>query len=85
MAKKDKKEYIYYNMSVPNELRILFEEYIRKYPTLGYKNVSQLILHLLQKKAEEIIKDNPDLERIEKITLSSGTYVLQEDGTYKKN
>ncbi len=75
---------MYYNVSVPNELRILFQEFIRKYPTLGYKNVSQPILHLLQKKAEEIIKENPDLAKIERITLPSGTYILQEDGTYKK-
>ena len=35
-------------------------------------------------KAEEIIQKNLDLNKIEEITLSSGTYILQEDRTYKR-
>ena len=65
-------------------MRILFEEYIRKYRNLGFKNVSQFALHVLQQKAEEIIKENPDLREIKEIKLPSGTYILQEDGKYKK-
>ena len=62
-----------------------FEAYIRKYPNLGYKNVSSFITFLLQQKAGDLVKDNPDLAKIEEITLPSGTYILQEDGTYKKS
>lgn len=84
MKKKTRKDYDYYTMNFSNELRILFEAYIKKYPNLGYKNVSQFVLHLVQKKAEEIMNDNPDLRKIEEITLKDGTYILQDDGSYKK-
>ena len=84
MSKKNRKDYDYYTMNFPNELRILFEAYIRKFPNLGYKNVSQFVLTLLQIEAKKIITDNPDLAKIKEIKLSSGTYVLQEDGSYKK-
>jgi len=84
MARKKREDYSYYNVSIRNELRIFFEAYIRKYPNLGYKNVSSFITTLLQQKAEELVKNNPDLAKIEEITLPSGTYVLQEDGTYKR-
>ena len=82
--KKTRKDYDYYTMNIPNGLRILFEAYIAKFPNFGFKSVSQYILHLLQMKAEEIIQKNPDLNKIEEITLSSGTYILQEDGKYQK-
>lgn len=84
MSKKTRKDYDYYTMNIPNELRILFEAYINKHPNLGFKSVSQYLLHILQIKAEEIIKDNPDLKKIKEITLSSGIYVLQENGSYKR-
>ena len=84
MAEKEDEDYIYYNMSVPNELRLLFELYIRKYRNLGYKKVSQFILNILQTKAEEINKENPDLREIKEIKLPSGIYIRQEDGSYKK-
>jgi hypothetical protein len=84
MDEKENEDYIYYNVSVPNELRLLFELYIRKYRNLGYKRVSQFILNILQTKAEEINKENPDLREIKEIKLPSGTYILQEDGKYKK-
>ena len=84
MTPKTREDYNYYSVSIRNEIRIFFEAYIRKYPNLGYKNVSSFITYLLQQKAEELVKDNPDLAKIEEIKLPSGTYVLQEDGTYKK-
>lgn len=84
MVKKSRKDYDYYSLNIPNELRILYEAYISKHPNLGFKNVSQYLLHILQGKAEKILKENPDLKKIEEIKLSSGTYKLQEDGTYKK-
>ena len=73
--KKTRKDYDYYTMNIPNELRILFEAYIGKFPNLGFKNVSQYILHILQMKAEEIIQKNLDLNKIEEITLSSGSKI----------
>lgn len=60
MAKKRK--YPYYTMNIPNELRRLFEKYIEKNYFLGFKNVSQFILHLCQEEAIEIVRDDPELK-----------------------
>jgi len=84
MPKKTRKDYDYYTLNIPNELRILFEAFLVKNPNLGFKSVSQYLLHVLQGKAEEIIHDNPKLRKIEKLRLPSYSYVLQEDNTYKK-
>ena len=84
MPKKTRKDYDYYTLNIPNELRILFKAFLVKNPNLGFKSVSQYLLHVLQGKAEEIIQDNPKLKKIEKLKLSSFSYVMQEDGTYKK-
>lgn len=84
MAKKTRKDYDYYTLNIPNELRILFEAFLIKNPNLGFKSVSQYLLHVLQGRAEEIIHDNPKLKKIEKLRLPSYSYVLREDGTYKK-
>lgn len=84
MTKKTRKDYDYYTLNLPNELRILFEAYILKNPNLGFKNVSQYLLHLLQSKAEKLIKEDSSLKRIEKLELLNFSYILQEDGTYKK-
>ena len=81
---KTRKDYDYYTMNIPNELRILYEVYIAKHPNLGFKNVSQYFLHLLQLRAAEIIKENPDLRKIKEFKTGSVRYVLQDDGTYKK-
>ena len=84
MPKKSHKDYDYYNLNIPNELRILYEAYILKHPDLGFKSVSQYLLHVLQNRAEDIIRDNPDLKKIEELKVSTGIYKLMEDGTYKK-
>lgn len=84
MPKKTRKDYDYYTLNLPSELRILFEAYIIKNPNLGFKNVSQYLLHLVQSKAEELIKEDSSLKRIERLELPNYSYVLQEDGTYKK-
>lgn len=54
--------YKYYTLKVSLELRDLFERYIKKYKSLGFNNVAQFASHILQEKAIEIVKDNPDLE-----------------------
>jgi len=41
-------------------------------------------LHVIQGKAEEIIRDNAKLKKIEKLKLSTHSYILEENGTYKK-
>ncbi len=84
MSKKERKDYIYYNLSVPNELRILFEAFISKYPHLGFRNISQYLLHIIQEEAKKIIHENIDLREIKKIVLNTGTWELGIDGTYKK-
>lgn len=84
MPKKARKDYDYYTLNIPNELRILFEGFVIKNPNLGFKSVSQYLLHVLQGRAEEIIHDNPELKRIENLRLPTHSYVLEDDGTYKK-
>lgn len=84
MPKKTRKDYDYYTLNIPNELRILFEAFLVNNPNLGFKSVSQYLLHVLQERAEEIIHDNPQLRKIEKLKLPSYSYILQEDGSYKK-
>jgi len=84
MTKKSRKDYDYYNLNIPNELRIFYEAYISKHPNLGFKSVSQYLLHVLQDKAEKIVRDNPDLKKIEELKVGNAIYRLQEDGTYKK-
>ena len=84
MPKKARKDYDYYTLNIPNELRILFEAFIVQNPNLGFKSVSQYLLHVIQGKAEDIIHDNPELRKIEKLRLPTHSYVLEEDGSYKK-
>ncbi|MGV9141682.1 MAG: hypothetical protein ACOC1X_01955 [Promethearchaeota archaeon] len=61
VKKKTAKDYDYYSLKIPNELRVLFEKYIEKYKYLGFKNVSQFILHICQEEARKILKENPEL------------------------
>ena len=84
MPKKTRKDYDYYTLNIPNELRILFEAYLVKNPNLGFKSVSQYLLHVLQGKAEEIIQNNPKLKRIEKLKFPSYSYVMQEETVLTK-
>lgn len=60
--KKPSKDYSYYTMKIPNDLKLLFEKFIEKYSGLGFRNVSQFALHVLQQEARKILKENPDLE-----------------------
>ncbi|MFX1366786.1 MAG: hypothetical protein ACFFCE_05805 [Promethearchaeota archaeon] len=84
MPKKTRRDYDYYNLNIPNELRILFEAYLLHHPNLGFKSVSQYLLHVLQNKAEDLIKENPELKKIDNIQISNVIYKLQENGTYEK-
>ena len=84
MPKKSRKDYDYYTLNIPKELRILFEAFLVENPNLGFKNVSQYLLHVIQGRAEEIIQDNPKLKKIETLKLSTHSYILEENGTYKK-
>ena len=84
MPKKTRKDYDYYTLNIPNELRILYEAYLLENPNLGFKNVSQYLLHVLQGKAEILIQDNPKLKKIERLKLPAHSFILDENGTYKK-
>ena len=84
MPKKSRKDYDYYTLNIPNELRILYEAFLVENPNLGFKNVSQYLLHVIQGRAEEIIRDNPQFKKIETLKLSTHSYFLEENGTYKK-
>ena len=45
----------YYTIKIPEELRDLFRKYIEKHKELGFKTVSQYILHLLRTEAKRLI------------------------------
>ena len=82
MVKKTRKDYDYYTMNIPNELRILFEAYIAKHPNLGFKSASQYLLHIIQVRAEEIIRENPDMKKIEEIrqmVISTALYNMMKE------
>jgi len=46
----------YYSMKIPKELADLFEEFITKNRNLGYRTISQYILHVLQDHAKDIVR-----------------------------
>ena len=60
--KKTPKDYDYYTMKIPNKLRILFDKYIKMNDLLGFKNVSQYALYILQQEAVRILNENPNLK-----------------------
>ena len=73
-------------MKIPRELADFFEEYIEKNPKLGYRKISQIILHILQNKARELMKEQGIIESKEKIiTLSTGAYSKEELQKIVKN
>lgn len=78
--KKTRKDYDYYTMNFPNELRFLFEAYIMKYKSLGFKNVSQFALHLLQEEAKKIMISDPEIsilaKKLEELKKSGKDYSL---------
>ena len=84
MPKKTRKDYDYYTLNIPNELRILYEAHLLENPNLGFKNVSQYLMHVLQGKAEELIQENPKLKKIERLKLPAHSFILEKNGTYKK-
>lgn len=59
--KKKTKDKIKYTIRIPENLKILFQNYIDKYPSLGFDKVSQLVLHVLQREAKEILEKDPGL------------------------
>lgn len=63
-----------YNLKVPQKLVEFFQEYVEENPELGYKFVSQYMLHLLQEEARRLL--NAQKER--QITLKSGTYTKED-------
>lgn len=73
-------------MKIPRELADFFEEYIEKNPKLGYRKISQIILHTLQNKARDLMKEQGIIERKEKIiNISTGTYTKEELQKILKN
>ena len=51
---------------MPKKLSRLFERYIEKYESLGFKTVSQYANHILQEEGLRIVKNNPELANSEK-------------------
>ncbi|KKM23034.1 hypothetical protein LCGC14_1619260 [marine sediment metagenome] len=69
-----------YNMKIPQDLANFFQKYIDIHKELGYKFVSQYVLHVLQDHAKELLplEDKVQMERKQGITLETGTYTKEE-------
>lgn len=69
-----------YNMKIPQDLANFFQKYIDTHKELGYKFVSQYVLHILQDHAKELLtlEDKIKKEKKEGITLKTGTYTKEE-------
>lgn len=68
-----------YNMKIPQELADFFQKHIDEHKELGYKFVSQYVLHVLQDHARDLLNLNLPKTRKENIvTLKSGTYTKEE-------
>ena len=50
-----------YSLKIPNNLRNLFKRYIEEFHGLGYINVAQYIIHILQEDAKRILAKHPEL------------------------
>ncbi len=67
-------------MKIPRELADLFEKFINKNPSLGFRKVSQYILSVLQERAKELIGYDLEIKRqkVNTIKLAEGTYTKEE-------
>ena len=69
-----------YTMKIPQELADFFQKYIDNHKELGYKFVSQYVLHVLQDHAKILLNINTisKEKKEETLTLKSGTYTKEE-------
>lgn len=68
-----------YTMKIPQELADFFEKYIGEHRELGYKFISQYVLHVLQDHAKNLLNLSPSKEKKETIIrLKEGTYTKEE-------
>jgi len=68
-----------YSMKLPQELAGFFQKYIDEHKELGYKFISQYVLHVLQDHAKELLNlSGAPKERERVITLRTGTYTKEE-------
>lgn len=68
-----------YTMKLPQELADFFQNYIDDHRELGYKFVSQYVLHVLQDHAKELLNlGGKPKEREKIITLRTGTYTKEQ-------
>jgi len=44
-----------YNMKIPRELADLFQRYINEHEELGFRKVSEFVLHILREEAKKLI------------------------------
>lgn len=65
-----------YNMNIPGDIADFILNYINNNPELGFRFVSQYIVHLLRENIKEISSQTKKKER--KIILPSGTYTKEE-------
>lgn len=68
-----------YSMKIPQELADFFQNYLDDHKGLGYKFVSQYILHVLQDHAKDLMSlSGKPKEREKVITLRTGTYTKED-------
>ena len=64
----------YRNIKVPNDMIEDINSLIKKHTELGYRTHSEFIIDAIRRRIEDV----------RTIRLTTGKYVLQDDGTYKK-
>jgi len=67
-----------YTMKLPHELVDFLEDYIKKNPQLGYRKVSQYILHIIQDHAKKLTDFREKVSDQKTVALKQGTYTKEE-------
>ena len=65
-------------MKIPRELADFLEDYIKKNPQLGYRKVSQYILHIIQDHAKKLTNFREKVSDQKTVALKQGTYTKEE-------
>ncbi len=73
----------FYHFKINNELKKIFEEYIKKFNPFGYRNIGEFLNEIIRVEAKKILQEHPELDRY--IKLSKSEYVLASalDDYYK--
>lgn len=64
----------FYHFKINNELKKIFEEYIKRFNPFGYKNIGEFLNEIIRVEAKKILQEHPELDRY--VKLSKSEYVL---------